>query len=57
VKSSNPKECILIIDEQTGEVTIERLGRTAVLKKTRQGLQELYFLAKNTNDFHVDFLL
>lgn len=37
IKPPNPKECILIIDEQTGEVTIERLGRSAVLKTTRQG--------------------
>ena len=35
VKDSNKKDCVLIIDHETGEVTIERLASQVLLKKTR----------------------
>ena len=36
VKESNLKECVLIIDEETGEITLERLSGNILVKKTRQ---------------------
>ncbi len=35
VKNANPKECILIIDRDTGEITIETLSSQILVKKTR----------------------
>jgi ELL-associated factor len=35
VKNANPKECILIIDRETGEITIETLSSQILVKKTR----------------------
>jgi ELL-associated factor len=35
VKDSNKKDCVLIIDHETGEITIERLTSQILLKKTR----------------------
>jgi ELL-associated factor. len=35
VKPSNRKDCILIIDQETGEVTLERLSGHIMVKKTR----------------------
>ena len=34
-KKQTPKECILIIDNITGEITIEKINSTMHLKKTR----------------------
>jgi len=34
-KDANPRECILIIDHETGELTLERLSNQIILKKTR----------------------
>jgi len=34
-KEANPRECILIIDHETGELTLERLSNQIILKKTR----------------------
>merc|ERR1719509_279810 len=34
-KPANNKECILIIDHETGELTLERLDSQIMLKKTR----------------------
>jgi len=36
-------------------VTIERLGRTAVLKKTRQGLQALCFFSQKYKRFSCEY--
>nr|CAG4641355.1 EOG090X0IV9 [Eulimnadia texana] len=36
-KKPYSKECVLIIDHSTGEVTLERLSQTLQLKKTRAG--------------------
>lgn len=36
VKPSNRKDCILIIDQETGEVTLERLSGHIMVKKTRK---------------------
>ena len=36
VKPSNEKECVLIIDRHTGEITLEKLSSHMLLKKTRQ---------------------
>lgn len=30
------KECVLVIDHETGEITLERLNRNIIVKKTRQ---------------------
>ncbi len=35
MKDSNRKECILIIDHETGEITLERLSKQIAVKKTR----------------------
>jgi hypothetical protein len=35
VKNANPKECILIIDRETGEITLETLSSQILVKKTR----------------------
>jgi len=35
VKPANTKECILIIDHETGELTLERLNSQIMVKKTR----------------------
>ena len=35
VKNANQKECILIIDRETGEITIETLSSQILVKKTR----------------------
>ena len=35
MKPANNKECVLIIDEETGEITLERLDGNIMLKKTR----------------------
>merc|ERR1719228_150699 len=34
-KPANPKDCLLIIDHETGEVRIERVSTQILLKKTR----------------------
>jgi ELL-associated factor len=36
LKDSSQKECVLIIDRVTGEITLEKLSGTMLLKKTRQ---------------------
>lgn len=35
MKDSSKKECVLIIDQETGEITIERLTKQIAVKKTR----------------------
>ena len=35
VKEANKKDCILIIDPETGEITLERLSAHILVKKTR----------------------
>ncbi len=35
LSQANPKECVLIIDHDTGEITIERVSKQILLKKTR----------------------
>jgi len=35
-KRPSQKECVLIIDHTTGEMTLEKLANTIQLKKTRQ---------------------
>lgn len=35
LSQGNPKECVLIIDHDTGEITIERVSKQILLKKTR----------------------
>ena len=35
-----PKECVLIIDRETGEITLERLSSQLLVKKTRPEKQE-----------------
>lgn len=34
-KPYSTKECVLIVDEVTGEVTLEKLGDNVMLKKAR----------------------
>ena len=36
MKEPGQKECILIIDRHTGEITLEKLSGHMLLKKTRQ---------------------
>ena len=36
LKDSSQKECVLIIDRVTGEITLEKLSGNMLLKKTRQ---------------------
>ena len=36
IKNSTQKECVLIIDRTTGEITLEKLSGHMLLKKTRQ---------------------
>ena len=36
LKDSSQKECVLIIDRVTGEITLEKLSGQMLLKKTRQ---------------------
>lgn len=35
IKSANTKDCVLIIDHETGELTLERLSNQILVKKTR----------------------
>ena len=36
MRDSSQKECVLIIDRNTGEITLEKLSKSMQLKKTRQ---------------------
>lgn len=40
-KKPYAKECVLIIDHSTGEITLERLSHNIQLKKTRYEIEKL----------------
>lgn len=42
------KECVLIIDRVTGEITLEKLTANIQVKKTRYGFIILYYLLNYT---------
>ena len=49
VKNANPKECILIIDRETGEITLETLSSQILVKKTRPERNPEPVLPDNTS--------
>ena len=40
LKEPGEKECVLIIDRHTGEITLEKLSGHMLLKKTRQATKQ-----------------
>ena len=40
MKEPGEKECVLIIDRHTGEITLEKLSGHMLLKKTRQATKQ-----------------
>jgi len=53
INESNPKDCVLVIDHETGEITIERLSNQILLKKTRPEKADNKSLEEKLNPYEV----
>ena len=50
LKEPGQKECVLIIDRHTGEITLEKLSGHMLLKKTRQAQKQSAQIENIVND-------